>query len=80
MSQVASDRLVDTVRWTLSRAALVDVRLVAAAVCVSYRALDDGEMNHSSILTALDRDGVPVFQLEGLRQDPTALVAALAGL
>ncbi len=80
MSQVISDRSLDTNRWTLSRAELDDVRLVAAALSVSYRALDDGEMNHSSILTALDRDGVPVFQLEGLRQDPTALVAALSEL
>ncbi len=80
MSQVVADRALDTSRWTLSRAELDDVRVVAAALSVSYRALDDGEMNHSSTLTALDRDGVPVFQLEGLRQDPTALVAALSEL
>jgi protein SCO1/2 len=80
MAQVVSDRSLDTDRWTLSRAELADVRVVAAALSVSYRALDDGEMNHSSILTVLDRDGVPVQQLEGLRQDPAPLVAALSGL
>ncbi len=77
---VVRTRSLDTDRWTLSRAELDDVRLVAASLSVSYRALADGEMNHSSILTVLDRDGVPVATLEGLRQDPAPLVEALVGI
>jgi protein SCO1/2 len=64
-------------RWTLVRVPSSDVRSVAAVLGVRYRPTSDGGMNHSSILTLVDREGVVVAQSEGLGVDRTALVAAI---
>ncbi|MCA9299997.1 MAG: SCO family protein [Phycisphaerales bacterium] len=73
LAGVVRTHALDDARWTLTRAELSDVRLVAAALDVRFRPLPDGEMNHSSILIALDRDGVPRASVEGLRQDTSPL-------
>jgi protein SCO1/2 len=78
LSGVVRTHDLDGDRWTLARAELDGVRLVAAALDVRFRALADGEMSHSTVLIALDRDGVPVATLNGLRQDPTPLIEALS--
>lgn len=78
MAEVVARHGVDDARWTLARTAPQDVRAVAAALGIRYRPAEDGEMNHSSILTVLDRDGRPLARLEGLERDPAPLLAALA--
>lgn len=68
-------------RWTFARARSEDAtRELAAALGITYRRLPDGNFNHSSIMLALDRDGVPRARIDGLRQDATAFAAALETL
>lgn len=77
MAEVVAKHGVDDTRWTLVRSEPVEVREIAAALGIRYRPLADGEMNHSSLLTLLDVDGVPVERLEGLGRDPQPLREAL---
>lgn len=80
MAEVVAKHGVDDARWTLVRSEPEEVREIAAALGIKYRPLADGEMNHSSLLTLLDRDGMPVARLEGLGRDPQPLREALAGV
>jgi protein SCO1/2 len=80
LAEAVREHEVDDARWTLSRTDPDHVREVAAALGIRYRPTGDGEMNHSSLLTLLDRDGRPVAKLEGLDRDPAPLVEALRKL
>lgn len=57
LKAVAAKQNVDTTRWKLTRAEEQDVRKIAAVLGIRYRGLPDGEFNHSTILTLLDRSG-----------------------
>lgn len=57
LRSVADKRRLDPTRWALARSSAADVRKLAALLGVRYRALDDGEFNHTSALVLLDRDG-----------------------
>lgn len=57
LKALADKRKIDTPRWTLARADAASVRKLAAILGIQYRALDDGEFNHSSVLILLDADG-----------------------
>jgi len=48
LSVVAEKRHLDASRWHLVRTDESDVRLLAAALDIQYRRLDDGEFNHAS--------------------------------
>jgi protein SCO1/2 len=79
-AQLASamrDHDVDADRWTMLSTSPSDVREVAAALGIRYRPTADGEMNHSSILTLLDSNGVPVARHEGLGSDHAPFEHAL---
>jgi protein SCO1/2 len=78
MARVIERRGVDGERWVLARPRPEDVRPVAAVLGISYRPTADGEMDHSSILTLVDVDGRVVARLEGVRQDPSTLIQAIA--
>lgn len=80
LQQAMTDHGVDASRWVMLRTEPDAVREVAAALGVRYRPAPSGEMNHSSILTLVDRDGRPVARVEGLRRDPSALRVAMAEL
>lgn len=80
LAEAVATHGVDGARWTLARTAPEEVRTVAAALGIRYRAAPDGEMNHSSILTLLDAEGRPVARMEGLRRDPAPLLDALRAL
>ncbi len=67
----------DRDRWLLTRTDEEHVRTLAALLGITYRALSDGEMNHSSVVTLLDRQGRIVHQVDGLGKDPAPLVAAI---
>ena len=58
LREVADRHHVDDGRWKLTRASPEDVRKIAAVLGIRYRKLPDGEFNHSTVLTLLDRDGV----------------------
>jgi protein SCO1/2 len=80
LQQAMTDHGVDASRWVMLRTEPDAVREVAAALGIRYRPAPNGEMNHSSILTLVDRDGRPVVRVEGLRRDPSALRVAMAEL
>lgn len=74
---VLRQRKLDPQRWTLASPAAGDVRQVAGVLGVRYRALDDGEFNHTSALLLLDADGRIVARTEkvGSIADPEFLAA-----
>ena len=69
---VARKRKLDGARWSLASPAPDNVRGVAGVLGVRYRQLADGELNHTSALVLLDRDGRIVARTEqiGSQLDP----------
>lgn len=65
---LAERHRIDTARWTLAHASSGDVRSLAAVLGVRYRALPDGEFNHSTVLALLDRQGRIVARTSTLGQ------------
>ena len=57
LKNLAEERHLDLKRWTLTRTDAVGVRKLAAVLDVQYRALANGDFNHSSVITLLDSDG-----------------------
>lgn len=81
LSEVVVQRELDTGRWLLAAPPADDVRSVAGVLGIRYRALADGEFNHTSSLVLLDADGRIVARTDavGTRPDP-AFVAATRAL
>jgi protein SCO1 len=57
LRSVFDKRKLDAAHWTLARTDAPSVRMLAALLDVRYRALVDGEFNHTSALFLLDGDG-----------------------
>jgi len=76
LASVARKRKLDPARWTLARADAGTVRRVAALLGVRYRALADGEFNHTSALVLLDAQGRVVARTERLGPVPEAAFLA----
>ena len=53
----AKKRQLDPTHWTLARTGKADVRKLAALLGVRYRALANGDFNHTSALFLLDGEG-----------------------
>jgi protein SCO1 len=72
LMSVASKRKLDHSRWTLASPAQADVREIAGVLGIRYRALADGEFNHTSALVLLDADGRILARTEqvGSKVDP----------
>ena len=72
LAALAAKRKLDPARWSLLRPADRDVRAIAGLLDIRYRALADGEFNHSSVLILLDADGRILARTEqlGTRLDP----------
>ena len=78
LAALAQRRKLDTTRWTLAQPASADLRKLAAVLDVQYRELDDGEFNHSSVITLLDPQGRVLARNSRLAGEPDAdFVAAL---
>ena len=77
LARVREERGLDPARWTLARPDPQDVRSIAALLGVRYRALADGEFNHSTVLVLLDADGRIVARSEraGGMPDPKFVAA-----
>lgn len=77
LATVAERRGLPLDRWTLAAPQPDDVRTVAGVLGIRYRALEDGEFNHTSALVLLDRDGRIITRTEkmGLQADPGFLDA-----
>ena len=82
LAAIARKRKLDPARWTLARTDAGSVRRVAALLGVRYRALADGEFNHTSALVLLDAEGRVVARTERLGPvpDPAFLAAVKSAL
>ena len=74
---VVDKRKLDTTRWRLAAPRADDVRGIAGVLGVRYRALADGEFNHSSALVLLDAEGRVLARTEkmGTQPDPEFVAA-----
>ena len=74
---IANNRKLDPARWSLASPRPGDVRGVAGVLGVRYRQLADSEVNHTSALLLLDRDGRIVTRTEkiGSMVDPEFVAA-----
>lgn len=74
---VAAKRKLDPALWTLASPKAADVRSVAGVLGVRYRALADGEFNHTSALVLIDAEGRVVARTEqvGSKVDPEFMAA-----
>ena len=72
LMSIVDKRKLDRARWTLASPAPADVREIAGVLGIRYRALADGEFNHTSALVLLDSEGRILARTEqmGSRPDP----------
>lgn len=77
LKKIAEQRKLDSKRWTLAAPPRNDVRSVAGVLGIKYRALADGEFNHTSALVLVDADGRILARTErmGPIPDPAFLAA-----
>lgn len=80
LKAIALERNLDERRWRLTRASAEHVRELAALLGLKYRKLENGEFNHSAVITLLDRKGVVIERVEGLSQPGDLLAAAARGI
>lgn len=83
LTELAEKRRIDTTRWSLLQPDPAGLRRISAVLGVQYRQTDDGEFNHSSVISLLDPQGRILAQTQRLDQEPDpefiqALRAALA--
>jgi len=57
LKQKANERAIATPRWAMARTDAASARKLAAVLGIQYRALADGEFNHTTALILLDADG-----------------------
>ena len=70
-------RNLDLGRWTLVHASPDDVREIAAALGVRYRANPDATINHSAVVALLERGGTIEARVEGVGSDASGVVSRL---
>lgn len=77
LEKVGTQRKLDPKHWTLASPAPDNVRSIAGLLGVRYRALADGEFNHTSALVLLDSDGRVLASTEqvGAKPDPEFVAA-----
>jgi protein SCO1/2 len=80
LQQLARAHGLDTTRWRLLRTEEASVREVAAVLGIKYRPLRDGQMNHSTVITLLDRQGAIDMRVDGADRDTAELVARMNAL
>ena len=57
LKQKADERAIAAPRWAMARTDPASVRKLAAVLGIQYRALANGEFNHTTALILLDADG-----------------------
>ena len=77
---LAHERGMDLSRWSLLHGHDDDVRDLAMALGVQYRAMGNGQFSHSNLISLLDPAGVVAFQVEGIRQPVEPMVARISAL
>jgi protein SCO1/2 len=76
LKKTATQRSCDA-QWTLARGNEATVRKIAAVLGVQYRRLADGEFNHSTLVTLLDREGRIAAKTGKLGSVDAAMVKAV---
>lgn len=74
------ERKLDASIWTLARTDAEGVRILAAALAIPQRTLDNGEILHASALALVDREGRIRARSERIGQVDEAFVADLQRL
>jgi len=69
LAKVQAERKLDASRWTLLQPRPDDLRGIAGILGIRYRALADGEFNHSTALVLLDADGRVLARTDRLGAD-----------
>jgi protein SCO1/2 len=80
LKQVFAERKLDAAHWTLARTDERSVRSLAAALKIQYRALANGDVNHSSALVLLDADGRIVARTDRIGETDPEFLASLVKL
>jgi protein SCO1/2 len=82
LKRVFDKRKLDAAHWTLARTGEQHVRALAALLGVRYRALADGEFNHTSALVLLDSEGRRLADSSalGATPDPAFLATVRAAI
>lgn len=77
LGRMQKERELDPAQWSLTRPEPEDVRAIAGLLGIRYRALADGEFNHTTVLVLLDAEGRVVARTEkvGGLPDPAFLAA-----
>jgi protein SCO1/2 len=77
LARTARERELDPAAWTLAAPSPGDVRMLAGLLGIRYRALANGDFNHTTALVLLDADGRIVARTERVGGKPDqAFVAA----
>jgi len=77
LHEVYAERHLDKSSWTLARTETPSVRKLAAVLDIQYRALANGEVNHSTALVLLDAQGRIVARTDKLGEIDPDFVAAV---
>lgn len=80
LARFAREHALDAPRFEVARLDAGGVRLLAAALGIRYRQLPDGNFSHSSVLTALDAEGVPQARTENIAAADPEFVRRVAQL
>ena len=77
LMSIVNKRKLDRAYWTLASPAPADVREIAGVLGIRYRALADGEFNHTSAMVLLDGEGRILARSEqmGSKPDPEFVAA-----
>lgn len=71
----AQKRKLDLSHWELFHGDPKAVRELAGGLGIQYSKEDNGDFDHSNVISLVDSDGVVRYQQTGLNQDPTALLS-----
>jgi protein SCO1 len=77
LQHTADQRQVDGSRWTLARTDAASVRKIAAVLGIQYRALGNGDFNHTTAVLLLDAEGRVVGRTTQLGTVDPVFVALL---
>lgn len=78
LKKIAGQRAGDSAGRRLYRTHTADVRKIAGVLGVQYRALSNGEFNHSTVMILLDHQGVELARTDNIaKPDPSFLKAVL---
>ena len=76
----ATQRGLDAAQWSLFHGDSLSVRLLAAALGISYRQQPNGDFDHAYVISLLDAQGAVVYRQTGLQPDLAEWMTQLAKL